>query len=141
MVTRIDYRNNKSLSELEIVPGEFMAFNNDDVEYGEHPFLIAMPKRLERGENSCSQKLIFAPTGEDSEFWQLHSENKVIKLWAPVKWNGLSIPNIETNNDYGMNNDSDKSYVVMKAYSGNEAVKQGLIEARLESYCGMFGLD
>ena len=138
MATKVDYRNNKSLSELELIPGEFMAFNNDDVEYGGHPFLMAVPTALQEGlleePDGDSQVLIFSPRNGDQEFWNLYSKDKVIGLWTPKKWNGFNIPK------FSEKDRTEKPYVVDVAYSGNEAVKQGLIESGLESYCSLFGL-
>lgn len=139
MANRVHYRENKSLSELEIVPGEFIAFNNDDVEYGGHPFLIAIPEKLEKITpdfyDPNSKVLIFAPKNKDQEYWNFCSKGKVLGIWTPKNWNGIKIPN------FSKEDRVDRTYVVDVAYSGNEAVKQGLIESGLESYCEMFGLD
>lgn len=139
MADKIEYSKNKSLLELDIIPGQIVAFDNNDYEWP-HPFLLAIPEKLVKGfeETPKGIKLIYwhGCDSADREEWTLHTQGKMIGLWSPnVEYredykskSRTKSPNIKimkNGKEYFGNN----SYVIEKAFSGKDAVLRGLQNA------------
>jgi len=125
MAKQISEGKNRSLLELDIVPGEIVAFDNSDREFPS-PFVLAIPEKLVRGFNHDiprGLRLVFAPEHEKRELWTLYTRGAALRLWAPAYREGERVPNYfaaDPNSSYFT------SYVVESAYSGREAIKQAL---------------
>jgi len=132
MAKSINCFENKSLSDLDIVPGQVVAFDNIDYECP-HPFILAIPEKLVRGfeDHPRGIRLIYwhGCDSKDREEWTLHTRGRMIGLWSPqTKYESRGktrVPNVKimtnANEWYGNN-----AYVIERAYSGRDAVQNGL---------------
>ena len=138
MAKQINVHDNRSLSELDLVAKEVVAFDNSDREWPS-PFLLAIPEKLVRGFNRDTLRglrglsLVFAPEHGKREEWTLYIRGAALCLWAPIYREGERVPNyfaVDPNSSYFT------SYAVESAYSGCEAIKQALAnhEQELDFY-------
>lgn len=138
MTNSIKDSKNKSLSELDIVPGQIVAFDNNDYDCP-HPFILAIPEKLVKGFENHSRgiRLVYwnIRKGEPREEWTLHTQGKILALWSPKKnYDRKTIsPNFKSMIN-GQEWYGDNAYLVEKAYSGKDSVQTGLQNAG-------FGLD
>ena len=129
MAKSINEFENKSFSELDIIPGQVMALDNNDFEYP-HPFLLAVPEKVVKGFEDAPNglKVLYwgRPWAEsEREEWTVHTKGKVLGLWSPRCINQKKYaPSFFMADAKEFNN----SYVVEKAYSGGEAIQNALQE-------------
>lgn len=117
MVKEIHEYQGKSLSDLEVRPGELIAFDNKDLEFPS-PLLLASYQdmsKVDKDEVLAGQMLIFYPQMKDQESWVFYPKNDVILgLWPDKKVEIITKPY-----SYG-------SYLVEDVYVGEELIKSML---------------
>jgi hypothetical protein len=122
MPKRIDIYNNMSLSELDWIPGELVAFDNTDLECP-LPLLLTLPKKITKGYEIPPKRilLIYPPQNGETEMWTLCSEENTLELWSPNHRRGSKVPDFDVSSSREI-----FSYPVETALAGKEAIQKYL---------------
>ena len=117
-----------SLSQLNIIPGQVVAFDNEDIDCPA-PFILAIPDRLEKGIQVGKNVLhlcFYSDFADGKEEWTLFTRGKALGLWAPRYQDGRKVSSLDTNMDRYVG----YSYYVEFAYSGRTRIREALRESR-----------